>query len=61
MGKYTIQSRLWKYDKWDTYDYLHFDTPQEAKQWLDDHGHKIGDYYRVVEAYTVTRYKAVKV
>ena len=61
MGKYTIQSRKFTWDPWSTWTQHHFNTVTEAKDWMNQHGYKIGDYHRIVEAYTVTRYKAVKV
>ena len=59
-----IQDRTQDYGKWRTWIARPFETVDEAKAFLDERGwtgYKTGVYIRIVQSYTVTRYKAVKV
>lgn len=61
MGKYILQVRgpyPWAYDQWKESQFGPFDTLEEAKTCLA--ARPFPNYYRIAEAYTVTRYRAVK-
>jgi len=59
MGKYFIQAHIPAWDTaWTTFTERPFDTLAEAKEFL--FSRPFPKDYRIVEAYTVTRYKAVK-
>lgn len=58
MGKYVIQFRKFEWDPWKLCPGYEFDTLEEAMEALERIQFKSG--YRIAEAYTVTRYKAVK-
>ena len=60
MSKYFLQTHIpaWDTTKWTTLTERPFDTLEEAKAALA--ARPFPKDYRIVEAYTVTRYKAVK-
>lgn len=59
MGKYFLQSHVPSWNtKWTTWSGVSFDTLEEAKAYLSSR--PFPRDCRIVEAYTVTRYKAVK-
>lgn len=57
MGRYVLQMQKSRWDKWETVS-QEYGTLEEARAELERKSIKIG--YRIAEAYTVTRYKAVK-
>lgn len=57
-GYYVLQFRLHDWDPWETCNHK-FETLAEARTAFEKLHIKAG--YRIAEAYTVTRYKAVKV
>lgn len=59
MKRYVIQSRKFDYDPWQTWPNHQFDTLEEAKEVFE--ALPIKHNHRIAEAYTVVRYKAVKV
>lgn len=61
MGTYFLQMKVHSWDDkhWTTLDSRPFDTLEEAKAALT--AKAFPSLYRIAEAYTVTRYKAVKV
>ena len=62
MGKYVLQSRTicgLGYGPWETSGFGPFDTLEEAKKCLAER--PFPNFYRIAEAYTVTRYKPVKI
>lgn len=61
MGNYILQVKMrrpLKRDQWEKSGFGPFDTLEEAKACLAER--PFPDYYRIAEAYTVTRYKPVK-
>lgn len=61
MGKYILQMRgtyPLEYDAWKESGFGPFDTLEEAKSCLAER--PFPNYFRIAEAYTVTRYKPVK-
>lgn len=59
MKKYVLQRRAHPWSNhWETMEHLQFDTLDEAQQALSRMPFR--SEYRIAEAYTVTRYKAVK-
>lgn len=59
MGKYVLQTHVPSWDpKWTTLAGKTFDTLEEAKEYLA--ARSFLKDYRIAEAYTVTRYKPVK-
>ena len=59
MKRYVIQSRKFECDPWHTWPHYQFDTLTEAKAAFE--ALPIKHNHRIAEAYTVVRYKAVKV
>lgn len=58
---YYIQFKHHWESQWKTATKSPFETAVEALEHVRRIGYKIGDECRVVESYTVTRYKAVKI